>query len=235
MSDTFKFKEFHVIQEKAAMKVGTDGVLLGAWASANKNKRILDIGTGTGLIALMAAQRFPQATIEAVEVDVTAANEAKSNFELSPWRERLILHHCRIQDFSSEDYFNLIISNPPFFENSKRSGEETKDLARHTDQLAFTELIFAANNLLKEGGTFSVIIPAMHSEKFIRLSQAQGLYCNKICWVKPTATKEPKRAMMNFNKFKSSREEEELIIEVQGRHDYSEEYVQLTEDFYLNF
>ena len=159
----------------------------------------------------------------------------KENFEKSPWSDRLTLHHCRIQDFSSEEYFDLIISNPPFFENSKHSGDSAKDLARHTDQLAFTELIFAANNLMKEKGTFSVIIPAKQSEKFARLSQAQGLFCNKICWVKPTESKEPIRAMMNFNKFKTNREEEELIIEENGRHNYSSDYIRLTGDFYLNF
>ena len=235
MSEPFRFKEFNIVQDKAAMKVGTDGVLLGSWASAPECYRILDIGTGTGLIALMSAQRFSGATVEAVEIDATAASEAKENFEKSPWSDRLTLHHCRIQDFSSEEYFDLIISNPPFFENSKHSGDSAKDLARHTDQLAFTELIFAANNLMKEKGTFSVIIPAKQSEKFARLSQAQGLFCNKICRVKPTESKEPIRAMMNFNKFKTNREEEELIIEENGRHNYSSEYIRLTEDFYLNF
>lgn len=235
MSDEFQFKQFSITQAETAMKVGTDGVLLGSWAKANKHNRILDIGTGTGLIALMAAQRFPEATIEAVEIDADAANQARSNFECSPWGERLILHETRIQDFASDDYFNLIISNPPFFENSKKSGDKAKDLARHTDQLAYTELIFAANNLLKEGGTFAVIIPWANANKFIRLAKAQGLYCNKICAVKSTPAKEPKRALIAFNKFKSECEEEELIVESGGRHQYSNEYIKLTEDFYLNF
>ena len=235
MSELFKFKEFSIHQEKAAMKVGTDGVLLGAWAMANKNNRILDIGTGTGLIALMAAQRFPKATIEAVEIDPVAALEAQSNFNLSPWKDRMILHHCRIQDFACQDYFNLIISNPPFFENSKQSGEEMKDIARHTEQLAFTELIFAANNLLKEGGTFAVIIPAANSAKFIKLSQAQGLYCNKKCIVKSTPEKAPIRTMLSFNKYKTDLIVEEIVIEDNGRHNYSKAYIDLTKKFYLKF
>ncbi|MFT7611447.1 MAG: tRNA1Val (adenine37-N6)-methyltransferase [Parvicellaceae bacterium] len=232
MSD-FEFKQFSISQSLSAMKVGTDGVLLGAWASANKHNRILDIGCGTGLISLMAAQRFPEAIIEAVEIEPSAAVEAQQNFNNSPWKDRIILHEKRIQDFASEQYFNLIISNPPFFENSLKSGEEAKDLARHTEQLAFTELIFAANNLLKEGGTFAVIIPADHSDKFIRLAKAQGLFCNKKCMVKPTPDKEPKRAMIAFSKFSVDLVEEELIIEIGGRHQYSDEYIKLTKEFYL--
>jgi len=229
----FEFKQFSISQTLSAMKVGTDGVLLGAWASANKYNRILDIGAGTGLIALMAAQRFPEAIIEAVEIEPSAALEAQQNFNQSPWKDRILLHEMRIQDFASDNYFNLIISNPPFFENSQKSGEEAKDLARHTEQLAFTELIFAANNLLKEGGTFAVIIPADHSDKFIRLSQAQGLFCNKICKVKPTPDKDAKRVMIAFNKFSTDLIEEELIIESGGRHVYSDQYKELTKEFYL--
>lgn len=235
MIEAFKFKQFSIVQEKSAMKVGTDGVLLGAWADANKNNRVLDIGTGTGLIALMAAQRFPIATIEAVEIDPVAAKEAQHNFNLSPWKERITLHQCRIQDFACQDYFNLIISNPPFFENSKQSGEVMKDIARHTEQLAFTELIFAANNLLKEGGTFAVIIPAANSTKFVKLSQAQGLFCNKKCFVRSTPEKDPIRVMLSFNKYKANLEVEELVIEENGRHQYSAEYKKLTGNFYLKF
>ncbi|MBL4705173.1 MAG: methyltransferase [Flavobacteriales bacterium] len=236
MSQTpFQFKQFTVEQDKSAMKVGTDGVLLGSWATANKHNRIHDIGCGTGLIALMTAQRFPEAIIEAVEIDPNAALQSMQNFAESPWHDRLILHECRIQDFASESYYNLIISNPPFFENSKKSGEEAKDLARHNDQLAFTELIFAANNLLKEGGTFAVIIPADNSQNFIQLSRAQGLYCNRICLVKPTPTKKPKRALLPFNKFSATCIEEELIIEDNGRHQYSDDYKRLTQAFYLKF
>lgn len=231
--DIFRFKQFEIEQDYSGLKVGTDGVLIGAWATANKHKRILDIGTGTGLIALMAAQRFPNAQIDAVEMQEEAIELAKRNFENSPWADRLHLHPIRIQDYASDNYYNLIVSNPPFFENSKKSGEEARDVARHTDQLAFTELILCANNLLKEGGTFAVILPAEVEEKFIRLSRAQGLYCNAICRISPTPKKVSKRVMLAFNKFSKTCLESELIIEANGRHQYSKEYIRLTQDFYL--
>lgn len=233
MSDLFKFKEFSIDQDNCAMKVGTDGVLLGAWAEANKSDFILDIGTGTGLIALMLAQRFPEAEIQAVEIDEDAYRQAEINFKQSPWSERLTLHHQRIQEFASEQFFNLIIANPPFFEDSMKSGEQARDLARHTDQLAFTELIFCVNNLLKEGGSFAVIIPSEAEEHFVQLSRLQGLYCNKVCYVHPTPAKEAKRVMLIFNKFNGERLVEKLIIESDGRHQYSDEYVNLTKTFYL--
>ncbi len=233
-NQAFLFKQFAIEQGQTAMKVGTDGVLLGAWATANKHDRILDIGTGTGLIALMLAQRFPEALIDAVEIDDLAAEQAATNFLKSPWAERIAIHHQRIQEYASDNFYNLIVSNPPFFENSKKSGDQARDLARHTDQLTYTELILAANNLLKEGGSFAIILPYDQSENFIRLAEVQGFSCNRVCNVKPTPDKSPKRLLAEFNKFKTDKIEEELIIEEHGRHQYSNDYIQLTREFYLN-
>jgi len=233
-SKPFKFKKFSIQQSDSAMKVGTDGVLLGAWCDINNPERILDIGTGTGLISLMLAQRFPESQIVGVEVEPQACIEARANFEASDWSDRLSVIELPIQEYETKEMYDLIVSNPPFFENSDHTKETARSLARSTQSLAFTELIFSVVNLLKEDGLFSVILPTNEGEGFRKHAEIQGLHCTQHCDVHPTPEKSSKRLLMTFSKRKAKMQSTDMIIEDGGRHQYSEEYKNLTQDFYLN-
>ena len=233
----FEFKQFKVHQDGAAMKVGTDGVLLGAWAYLDgKENHILDIGTGTGLLALMAAQRSPATRIDAVEIDQTAARQAMENAEASPWFERIRIHHMSIQDFVRQApiRYDHIVSNPPFFVRSLKAPNPSRSAARHTDTLAFEDLISAANTLLAPEGRFSVIYPTEEAAVFEALASENGLYCNRRTKVKGTPESAFKRILMEFSHKVTTIRENELIIEL-ARHRYSPEYIALTRDFYLKF
>ncbi|MCZ4407544.1 methyltransferase [Cryomorphaceae bacterium 1068] len=214
------------------MKVGTDGVLLGAWAGRGVPKKILDIGAGTGLIALMLTQRFPDARITAIEPNSDALYDAEFNFRNSPFAERLKLVKTNIQDFKTEDRFDLIVSNPPFFTNSLVSENEGRTEARHAHTLSPGDLA-KATALLAENGKIAVIYP---TETYIAFSAAMrkiGFFEERRTEVKPTATKPFHRIMGVFGKSNQPTERAELVIEKYGRHQYSEEYVELTRDFYL--
>lgn len=216
------------------MKVGTDGVLLGAWSKSVEDK-ILDIGTGTGLVALMLAQRTQTALIDAIEIDEAASKEAQENFNNSNWKERLVSINSSLQDFHSQKKYNLIISNPPFFINATKAPETTRNNARHTDTLSFNELIKAVKRLLTNDGIFSLILPVNEAEQFIKMAFEAQLYLNRKCLVKPNPTKAVKRVIMEFSFNETIIIEEELTIETEKRHIYTEEYITLTKDFYLKF
>jgi tRNA1Val (adenine37-N6)-methyltransferase len=237
MSAPFQFKSFTIQQDKCAMKVGTDGVLLGAWANAENAERILDIGTGTGVIALMLGQRAPEATIVGVDIDKDACMQAEENVQRSPWSERVHIIEASIQEFTPKELYDLIVSNPPYFENSMKTGEHARDLARHNDSLGYTELIFSVNNFLTEKGSFCTVLPVTEGEQFIKMARTQGLYCVKKCEVFPTPDKPVKRLLLEFKKKPEATEmqTEKLVIELDQRHQYSEEYINLTKDFYLKF
>lgn len=218
------------------MKVGTDGVLLGAWTPIENNPfSVLDIGTGTGIIALMLAQRSGAEQIDALEIDEEGYEQATDNFENSPWNDRLFCFHAGLDEFveEPEDEYDLIVSNPPFFSEDYKSDNEQRDLARFQDAMPFDELIEAADLLLSENGIFSVIIPFKEEEKFLALANEYELYPLKITRVKGTPASEIKRSLLAF-----SRNEitdflvNELIIEIE-RHIYTPEYIALTKDFYL--
>lgn len=232
----FTFKQFSVHQDKSAMKVGTDGVLLGAWAPINHNPySVLDIGSGTGIIALMLAQRTPAEQIDALEIDEDAYEQAVDNFENSPWRDRLFCFHAGLDEFidEPEDEYDLIVSNPPFYAEDYKTESDQRDLARFQDAMPFKELIEAADLLLSENGIFAVIIPFKEEEKFITLAKESELYPIKITRVKGTPNSEVKRSLLAFSRNKiSSVEIDELIIEI-DRHIYTPEYIELTKDFYL--
>lgn len=232
----FQFKQFSLEQDRCAMKIGTDGVLLGAWAPIENNPfSILDIGTGTGIIALMLAQRSHAEQIDALEIDEEAYEQATDNFENSPWNDRLFCFHAGLDEFveEPEDEYDLIISNPPFYSEDYKSENEQRDLARFQDAMPFEDLIEAAALLLSENGIFTVIIPFKEEEKFIAIAKEYELYPIKITRVKGTATTETKRSLLAF-----SREEnvttllDELVIETE-RHIYTSKYIALTKDFYL--
>ncbi|WP_163399900.1 tRNA1(Val) (adenine(37)-N6)-methyltransferase [Flavobacterium fluviatile] len=232
----FQFKQFAVNQDRCAMKVGTDGVLLGAWAPINHNPfSILDIGAGTGIIALMQAQRTNAEQIDALEIDEDAYEQAVENFENSPWGDRLFCFHAGLDEFieEPEDEYDLIISNPPFYSEDYKTENEQRDLARFQDAMPFEELVEAAGLLLSENGIFAVILPFKEEENFITLAKEAELYPAKITRVKGTPTSEIKRSLLAFSRNENPTTEiDELIIET-SRHNYTPEYIQLTKDFYL--
>lgn len=232
----FSFKQFTVHQDKAAMKVGTDGVLLGAWAPLHNNPySILDIGAGTGVIALMLAQRSNAEQIDAIEIDDNAYEQATDNFENSPWADRLFCFHAGLDEFMEEpeDDYNLIVSNPPFYTEDFTTGDEQRDIARFNDSLPFEDLAEAAALLLSEEGVFAVILPFKEEENFKAIARNYDLYPVKITRVKGTPTAEIKRSLMAFSRIEDQLfETDELIIE-NSRHNYTPEYISLTKDFYL--
>ena len=229
----FKFKQFAVEQDDVAMKVGTDGVLLGAWAECEGARRILDIGTGTGVIALQMAQRNPTAQVQAVEIDETAARRARANFDNSPWAEHLQVAQTAVQEFEPTEKFDLIISNPPYFIDSLLPPDAKRSTARHTHDLTFEELDKAVCRLLAENGKFALILPVTEFEKYLSLTQ---LYIVRRCDVYSIEGGAVKRVMGEFAKQKPTKvAHETLAIEVENRGEFSAEYRALTKDFYLKF
>ena len=230
----FRFKQFTVRQQRSAMKVGTDGVLIGAWASVrDADRTILDIGTGTGLIALMMAQRNPEAEIVAVEIDSESAEQARENVAESPWGERIRVERCAVQEFVAEQTFDLIVSNPPYFVDSLKSPDGGRSMARHTDTLSFAELMRAAERLLAPDGRFAVIVP---SEAALSVIAAGNLHLVRRCDVRTKPAAAPKRVMLEFSpRFEGAALREELTIGDGTNGGYSPEYVALTREFYLKF
>ena len=229
----FRFKQFAVEQEDVAMKVGTDGVLLGAWADCEGAKCILDIGTGTGVIALQMAQRNNQAQIHAVEIDEAAAKRARANFDNSPWAERLTVEQTAVQKFSPAEKFDLIVSNPPYFVDSLLPPDAKRSTARHTHDLTFEELDKAVARLLADNGKFALILPITEFEKYLTLTQ---LHLARRCNVHPIEGGAVKRVMGEFVKHPTAEtKHENIAIERGKRGDYTDDYRALTKDFYLKF
>lgn len=243
----FQFKEFKVEQDRCAMKIGTDGVLLGAWTSlAHQPDSILDIGTGTGVIALMLAQRSPAQLIDALEIDENAYEQSVANFEASDWSDRLFCYHAAFDEFveemQEEEQYKLIVSNPPFHEpksplpSVSTQKEEKITLSRKTarfyDALPFSELLEGVSKLLHPEGEFSTVIPYSEEDNFIKLAAEQALFPKEITRVKGTATSALKRSLLSFSFQNIQPEEDELIIEI-SRHNYTPEYKALVKDFYL--
>jgi tRNA1Val (adenine37-N6)-methyltransferase len=232
----FTFKKFSIEQNRCAMKIGTDGVLLGAWVPLEQNPfSVLDIGTGTGIIALMLAQRSAAQQIDALEIDENAYEQATDNFENSPWNDRLFCFHAGLDEFMEEpeDEYDLIVSNPPFYAEDYKTNNEQRDLARFQDALPFEDLIEAADLLLSENGILAVIIPFKEEERFMAIAKEFELYPIKITRVKGTPTTEIKRSLLAFKRYElPALDSDELIIET-ARHQYTPEYIELTKEFYL--
>lgn len=231
----FQFKQFSVNQDKCAMKIGTDGVLLGAWTPLeNTPYSIMDIGTGTGIIALMLAQRSNAEQIDAMEIDDDAYEQAVDNFENSPWGDRLFCYHAGLDEFleEPEDEYDIIVSNPPFYTEDYTSGDDQRDKARFTASLPFEDLVEAAALLLSDNGIFSVIIPFKEEDNFVAIARDLDLFPFKITRVKGTPTTDIKRSMIAFSRDEREIATDELIIET-ARHEYTPEYIALTKDFYL--
>ena len=232
---TFTFKQFSVNQDRCAMKIGTDGVLLGAWTPLINNPyNVLDIGAGTGILSLMLAQRSSAEQIDAIEIDEDAYEQCVENFEASPWGDKLFCFHAGLDEFvdEPEDEYDLIISNPPFYTDNYKSDNSSRDLARFEDALPFEELIEAAALLLSDNGIFSVIIPYKEENRFVTMCKELDLFPLKITRVKGTPTSEIKRSLLSFCRMEQAPLVDELIIEI-SRHNYTSEYIELTKDFYL--
>ena len=231
----FQFKEFAIHHDQCAMKIGTDAVLLGAWASIKNNPNsILDIGSGTGVLTLMLAQRCQAELIDAIEIDDDAYEQCVSNFENSPWADRLFCYHASLEEFvvEIEDKYDFIISNPPFYSEDYKTENEQRDLARFTDALPFDHLIDGVSKLLSEDGVFTVIIPFKEENDFRALASKVNLFANRILHIKGSPTSEFKRSLIEFSFRESETKIDDLIIET-ARHQYTQDYINLTKDFYL--
>lgn len=232
----FTFKQFHIDHSRCAMKVGTDGVLIGAWCRLPSSGRILDIGTGTGLIAVMAAQRASGCMVTGIDIDAECVAQARDNAASSPWGGRIGIEQCALQEFFPTHRFDAIVSNPPYFEESLLPPDARRTAARHTRSLTYAELVDGVVRLLDADGCFSLILPAAESERF--LSAAHGvLFLTRRCDVRTTLGSGVRRVMMEFavSVPKLLPHIESLSIEDGGPMRYSGEYRALTRDFYLKF
>lgn len=232
--DIFRFKQFSIAQDACSMKVGTDGILLGAWAEVESAGKILDIGAGTGLIALMLAQRS-EALIDAVEVDEKAWRQAADNFDQSPWSMRLQAFHVSIQEYArvNRDTYDLVVSNPPFFSGGVFSSNQGRASVRHTIKLPNGDLLSAARNLLTREGRFCVVLPVLEGLRFKEMAKNYGLYCNKLMEVFPKKDKKANRLLMCFEKKSKDLEKDHLIV-YNEKGNYADRMITLTKSFYLN-
>ena len=228
---SFTFRQFHIEQDKCAMKVGTDGVLLGSWAKGGK--RILDIGTGTGLIALMMAQRFPDANIDAIEIDENAVIQATENVLRSPFSKQIVVKHCSLQTYSeTKEKYDSIICNPPYFVDSLKSNDNNRTVARHTDTLPFNELIKCAYQLLTPNGHFSLVLPVESYRILEPEAILNGFSVIKKVLVKTTPSKQPKRILVELGKVPDEYfSTTEYLQDSAGNK--SEWYKEITKEFYL--
>lgn len=231
----FQFKQFVVFHDKCAMKVGTDGVLVGAWAQVDGARKVLDIGTGSGLIALMLAQRNPDAFVTAVDIDEAAVEQARENVARSPWADRMEVTRLDIRQVPEEwkGRFDAIVSNPPYFAESVKCPQAQRNTARHTDALDFEALLAKVAFLLSDEGCFSVILPAQAASDFVALALKEGLSLSRQTWVHSRVELPPKRVLMAFVKSSCLQTEiRHLAIET-THHVYTSEFKELVKSFYL--
>ena len=238
----FTFKQFAVKQDRTAMKVGTDGVLLGAWTTPPVGtSSILDIGTGTGLIALMLAQRFEGCNIDAVEIDMQSSLQAEENFKATNWSDRVEMYNQSIEQFVDsigEKRYECVVSNPPYFSNSLKCPDGKRTVARHNSSLSLETLLDCSCRALKIDGVLSVVLPVQEGSRLIDLSKDFGFKAERVCRIFPTVNSiEPKRLLIEL---RLSTEDiacicSDLTIENGERFNYTQDYIDLTKDFYLKF
>ena len=240
----FQFKQFTIHQDRTAMKVGTDGVLLGAWAPITTNaSHILDIGTGTGLIALMIAQRLQSADdkleIDAIDIDQSSIEQATENIANSPFARYITTHHTSLQDHNPKAKYDAIVCNPPYFVASLKCPDAARTQARHTDSLSFNDLLEHSARLLNSGGSLSVVLPVNEGNQLIELAPQYGFSLTYLTEVHPTPTAPPKRLLLQFVMQNSQLNHSSLLISHSSltieiaRHQYTPEYIALTREFYL--
>lgn len=230
----FQFKQFTVWHDQCAMKVGTDGVLLGAWTMVQNAHRILDIGTGTGLVALMLAQRsLPEAAILALEVDEAATRQAKGNVANSPWKDRIEVLQKDFKLYQSSEKFDVIVSNPPYFVGSLGCPDSQRNTARHNDSLTYEELLQGVAGLLSPKGEFTIVLPSDVAERTKEIAIDCGLHGIRQLDVSTKPGGKPKRSLIAFSFSEQACLREELLTEV-ARHQYSNEYIALTREYYLH-
>lgn len=235
LNKPFQFKQFTIQQDRTAMKVGTDGVLLGSWVKLQDEfNAILDVGSGTGLIALILAQRSFAETIDAIELNEEAYEQTVENFENSTWSDRLFCYHASFQEFTEEvdELYDLIISNPPFYTSTFKKLPSDRAMARHAESLSFKELLYGTSKLLKDTGTCAFIVPFEEETYFTELAKQYHLFPNRITRVRGNEQAEIKRSLLQFSKIETTIETSELIIEI-TRHKYTNAYKNLVKDFYL--
>jgi tRNA1Val (adenine37-N6)-methyltransferase len=233
MTRPFHFQQFTIHQEKTAMKVGFDAVLLGAWADVHGARRILDIGTGSGVLALMLAQRQPAAQVDGVEIDAAAAEEAAENVRRSPWPDRVRVLHCPIQKHEAPPY-DLIVCNPPFFATAAGTPapDEERRLARQDGALTVAELLVQGERLLGKDGRFALIWPYKDQDRLREEIEAADFYLQQQVTVRPNPQKPPHRLLLQFGRRVTALQAGTLTIE-ESRHQYTAEFTGLTADFYL--
>lgn len=232
--NSFQFKQFTVNQERCAMKVGTDGTLLGAWANAPVSYgKILDIGTGTGLVALMMAQRFPEAQVVGIDIDEDAAIQAKENVDASPFSDRITIIHGDATKMDDKTLFDAIVCNPPYFVDSLTCPENQRTLARHAVSMNYEQLMQTAYKLLKNDGIFSIVIPTENNDAIETAAALAGFMISRICMIKTTPNKLPKRQLIEFRKTKIENIDftEEILEMIPNQR--SVWYHELTKDFYI--
>lgn len=241
-SPNFRFKQFTVWHDRCAMKVGTDGVLLGAWCPLPSQKpsrvRVLDIGVGSGLIALMIAQRLhlrgDMFSVLGIDIDRDAVEQSHINFQQSPWADSLTSQACRLQDMPAEQAFDLIVSNPPYFQDSLKNPNAQRATARHTDTLSYTELIQHAARLLNTNGTLALVLPFEAKEDILALAEAHALYPTHITHVHSKPGKPAKRLLIAFSPISYTQYPIPQTMYIESETSpRSEEYKTLTEEFYL--
>ena len=231
----FSFKQFEIVQARSAMRVGTDAVLLAAWVRLGNCRHVLDVGTGTGVIALICAQRCDAATIEAIEIDQGSAEDAGENFQQSPWRERLKIHLGDFLKISTSEKFDLIISNPPYFTHSLRAADPIRNAARHDDLLPSDAFMKHSKRLLREEGKIALIFPKSELERWILDAAAVGLKPSRICHVFTLVHKDAARVMIEFTFNSPIEPEMESILIQKSPGEPSEAYKQLTSAFYTKW
>lgn len=232
MSRPFRFKQFEIVQEKTPMKVGTDGVLLGAWADGGR--RILDVGTGTGLVALMMAERFPEADVVGIDICDDAVEEATYNVSLSPFCGRVKIRKGDFREMAGGERFDAIVCNPPYFENSLKCPAKGRSMARHSDTLSIEELVCGARNILGDGGVLSIVMPFTVMDEAVGYGKMYGFKVARMMKVRGNADSEWKRVLICLEVTDGEREYEmeEMTLEIE-RGKRSKEYAELTEEFYL--
>lgn len=230
----FRFKKFTIYHDLCAMKVGTDGVLLGAWAFVGDCKQILDVGTGTGLIALMLAQRC-NAFINAIDIDKDAVLQAKKNSSLSSFASSVQVQQISFMDYveNNRQQVDLIVSNPPYFSNSLKCPDGKRNAARHNDSLPLASLITGSKQLLSPKGRIALILPFDASDEIKKIARDEGLSIRRETRVIPVAGAMPKRILIEFSTQNTSGTEENQLVIEESRHQYTEEYIALTRDYYL--